>query len=486
MISEPSSKFGRRRDELPTASELLASINQPLPFAEESERQVLASWLSYESLLDDPGMSPDAFVDDAFQTIGRELLYLRAARQPLFADGFFSLAAFKAHLGQKGLLAQAGGDSLLAELVTSMPIPAHYAFHKKIVLDAFRRRQMIHALCLGIDRLQRFGREEGETLEEVTSEIHQRLSDIETDDDGAELPARPVNDIIIDVVERAEERIRHPGKLPGVSTGFKKLDELTGGLQAGRLWTILAESSNGKSMLGRQLIEEACEQGHAAVIYTYEMMDYEEVGRMICSQGRLASDKVMLGTLHRTEMVSFKRAADAVRSWKIAVIDVAGRVIEDIHRDIKRRARKLAEGQHLIVMIDYPQIAKARKKCANREQEIAYITGETKQCAKSSLRTTIILPSQVNKEGDARESMAIEQDSDVKLQIVNPNQKKNARGGKVMPWEQASDESAELSPEDLIQHQRRKLYIGKNRGGKKGESIKVRMHGEIFRFEQDY
>lgn len=478
MITEPLNKFGRTRDELPTAGELLAAINKPLPFSQEAEREVVAAWMRYPDLLEDPGVGPDAFVDDAIQVIASEILHLHAAKRPLFSDGQFDIYLFQNHLVNKGLFEHVRME--MAELSGRYPLPGHYRHHRKIVLDCFRRRQMIHVLALGIERVQCFGRIEGEGLEELAGEIHQSLSEVEIDDEGADLHARPTKEIIAQLIEQMEERAKNPGAIPGVSTGFGALDQLIGGLQPGRQVTILAETSNGKSLLGRQIIEEACEKDHVGVIYTYEMTDYEEIGRIICSQGRLASDKVMLGKLKDDETGAFIRATKTIGEWDISIVDVSGKFIEDIHRDIKRRSRRLKPGQHLIAMIDYPQIAKTRKRCSNREQEIAHITGTTKQCAKTAVRTTIILPSQVNKDGDARESMAIEQDCDVKIQIINPNAKKDGKGAKVRPW---NDEEAEADP---IQAARRLLYLGKNRGGKKNVSVKVIMKGEIYRFEQEY
>lgn len=504
MIPEPANKFGRRRDEVPTAGELLATINKPLPQARDSEEQVLAAWMKWPSVLEDPGISPACFADDSLQTLAKELLAMQAEKRPMFCDGRFDLVLFFNHLEKAGLLDRLRGQAV--DVFSLFPLPSHYTYHRQIVQETSRRRCMIRMLALAVDRLQNFGRTEGETLDGIVSDLHQHLSELETADEAAELPHRPTPQIVEEVLQKVEDQRQHPGNIPGVSTGFPRLDRLTGGLQPGRLWTVLAESSHGKSMLGRQMLEEAAAQGHAGIIYTYEMMDDEEISRMLCSQGRVSSNHLLLGTLHESETEALRRAADTVRGWDITVIDVAGRCIEDIHRDIRRRSRRLAEGQHLIAMIDYPQIARVRKRCSNREQEIAFITGETKQCAKAAVRTTIILPSQVNKEGDARESMAIEQDADVKLQILSPDPllkrgphtsaSSNANASAHFrsrsqplpkPWEQTSaPPPSETTPaEDLLQQMRRRLYLGKNRGGRRGDSLPVLMKGDIFRFEEE-
>ncbi|SKA84643.1 Replicative DNA helicase [Prosthecobacter debontii] len=475
MIAAQANPYGRKRHEAPGAEELLELIQQPLPSSEEAETGVISSWMWMPHLLEDGGVQPAAFHHESRRIIASELMSLHVMGNLPVHDGQFDAALFTHHLRNRGLLDKAGGPSAITELATSMPVPGHYIQYRKILTECFQRRQIIHRLLLSVEKLQTLGRT-GEDLPAVVSEIHTGLSDIETDDDSADLPCRTIQSIITTVVEKAEHRANNPGVLPGVSTGITRLDELTGGLQRGRLWAVLAESSEGKSSLCRQIVEEACKQGHAGVIYTYEMMDDEEAGRMICSQGVVSSNTMKTGHFTRAELQGFQQACQDIQRWNIAIVDVAGRPIEDIHRDIQRRKRRLKAGQELIVMIDYIQLALTRKECNSRQREIAHITGSTKQIAKRA-GCTILMPSQVNKDGEAREAMDIEQDADIEIKIIKPEKPKSS---KKQPWKKGADDEED----DPIAKSKRLLKLAKNRDGPKGDCVPVRMVGPHFRFAE--
>lgn len=481
MITPPDNPYGRRRHETASAEELLQSLAQitALPHSVEAETGVLASWMWQPHLLDDGGVQPAAFHHDSRRLIAIELMSLHQSGKLPVHDGRFDTALFTHHLRSRDLLDRVGGPPALMELATAMPVPGHYPHYRAILTDCFQRRRLIHRLLLGIDRLQNLGRpgqDEHATTATITADIHASLTEVETDDDSADLPCRPIAEIIHTVVEKAETRAAHPGMLPGVSTGLTRLDELTGGLQPGRLWAVLAESSEGKSSLCRQIVEEACKQGHAGVIYTYEMMDDEEAGRMICSQGIVRSSTLKTGQFTRAEQQGFQQACQDIQSWSVAIVDVAGRYIEDIQRDILRRRRRLKPGQQLIVMIDYIQLALTRKDCSSRQREIAHITGSTKQCAKRA-QCTILMPSQVNKDGDAREGMDIEQDADVELKILKPIA---AAPPKKEPWKKPRPDT-EPDPQD--DPTRRLIHLAKNRDGPRHDSFPARLIGQHFRFQ---
>lgn len=487
MIAPTASPYGRKRFEAASAEELLQSLAQTpvLPHSEEAETGVIASWMWQPHLLDDGGVQPAAFYQEARRVIAIELMTLHQAGRLPVHDGRFDPALFTHHLRCRDLLDRVGGPAVIMELATAMPVPGHYSHYRAILTECFQRRQLIHRLLLGVERLQNLGRldqDENATVVSVTADIHASLVEVETDDDSADLRCRPIAEIIHTVVEKAEIRAANPGMLPGISTGLTRLDELTGGLQPGRLWAVLAESSEGKSSLCRQIVEEACKQGHAGVIYTYEMMDDEEAGRMICSQGIVRSSTLKTGQFTRAEQQGFQQACQDIQGWNVAIVDVAGRYIEDIQRDIMRRSRRLKEGQKLVVMIDYIQLALTRKDCSSRQREIAHITGSTKQCAKRA-QCTILMPSQVNKDGDAREGMDIEQDADVELKILKPapDKKLNVKQEHWKKGRPNAEPEPALAPED--DPARRLIHLAKNRDGPRGDSFPARLVGQHFRFQ---
>jgi replicative DNA helicase len=162
--------------------------------------------------------------------------------------------------------------------------------------------------------------------------------------------------------------------------------------------------------------------------------------------------------------------AQKVGKWDMSIVDVAGKTIEQICRDITRRSRKLPAGKRLVAMVDYIQLCKTSatdKK--NREREVAHITATAKQCAKTT-GAHIIMPSQQNKDGDVRESMAIEQDADTLIQIL-----KTKKQTKKQAWKQQE--------EDDVPNNIRRIFFKKVRDGERYTHVTMELVGRHYRFE---
>ena len=142
VTAQQANPFGRKRNEIPTAEELLANINRALPFSDEGEKGVLSS------LLQDPNerlsesrvsLPAAAFYHEANRTIYEKLLEFYDKNLPI--DPVMVTNALR----DQGLLERVGGPAAITELFTFVPSPSHYTHYKKIVLDKFILRQLIHA-----------------------------------------------------------------------------------------------------------------------------------------------------------------------------------------------------------------------------------------------------------------------------------------------------------------------------------------------------
>ena len=98
-----------------------------------------------------------------------------------------------------------------------------------------------------------------------------RLQDIAAGDADADA-WRPLSAVSQEATERAEL-----GEAKGISTGFDRLDAVTGGLQAGTLWVIGGASSMGKSIFGAALARNVASQGYGVGEIHLEM-DETQVG----------------------------------------------------------------------------------------------------------------------------------------------------------------------------------------------------------------
>lgn len=328
---------------------------------------------------------------------------------------------------------------------------------------------MIGALVAGIAHLQAFTEVDGISATNALEHCQKLVCEAVNDDGSSELEYQPIKDLVMQVLEDSQTMAETGKKIPGLSTGIPAIDVIMGGLEGGCLTVVSAESSDGKSSLCRQMLEAVCEEGHCSVDYTYEMLPSSEARRMLCSQGRIDAKSLKMGLLTRGEQMALHVQVKKISVWDMHIVDAAGKTIEQICRDIARRSKKLPVGKKLVALIDYIQLCKTSAKTNNREREVAHITATAKQCAKLT-GAHIIMPSQQNKEGDVRESMAVEQDCDNLIQIL-----KIADTSKKKAWEKAK--------EDDQPNNNRKIFFKKLRDGERYTYVLMELVGRFFRFE---
>lgn len=445
----------------PTTEELLASLNKALPWDDGAEQAILSCLLQRPSLCDE-APHPEMCYHEANRVVLTTIISLFASGKPI------DQISLTHALRNANKLDIVGGPAFISELFTLVPTTSNYQYYLTIVREKFQFRQMIGALAAGIAHLQAFTGVEEVSATDALQHVTKLVCEAVNDDSSADLPFKPIGELLTGVIDGIEERSANPGRIPGISTGFAGFDKYLGGMEEGRLTVIAGESSDGKSCLARQFVESACLNDHVGVIYSYEMRDSEEAGRLICCQAGVDSGNLKHGMLTRAEQQSVGAKLGRLSKWPISIVDVAGKTIEQICRDIARRSKKLKSGQKLVASIDYIQLCLTGKTSnGNREREVAHITATAKQCAKMT-GAHIIMPSQLNEDGKVRESRAIEQDADSLIIIQKPFEKP----GKA--WEKKKDEEPNFD---------RNLFIKKNRNGERLKIVKATLNGRFFRFD---
>ena len=104
-------------------------------------------------------------------------------------------------------------------------------------------------------------------------------------------------DCISEAIDDIERRAKSTG-LDGLSTGFTKLDGMTGGLQNGRLYYIAARPSQGKSTL---LMNIASNIDAPMLFISAESSRRELAKRMISYKAHVVNTHINNGTLTEQE-----------------------------------------------------------------------------------------------------------------------------------------------------------------------------------------
>jgi len=223
--------------------------------------------------------------------------------------------------------------------------------------------------------------------------------------------------------------------LPGLGSGVFSLDSVTGGLRPGELWVVAGNTSTGKSVLVLQVAGAALAAGKRVLVCSLEMSCDEVVARLVAAAGRIRLDAILNPrTAGSGEVTRIERCAGELAQSGLLVCDRGGQTVDEICSHAER-TRDLG-GLDLLV-VDYLQlVGVTRNSHRTREQEVAEISRRLKTLSKK-LRCPVLTASQLNDQGQVRESRAIAQDADVLLSIVDDGilvaKARNARRGDVLP-----------------------------------------------------
>ncbi len=239
------------------------------------------------------------------------------------------------HLESQGLLDQVGGLAYLGSLARDTPTAANIRAYADIVRERSVLRQLITAgnLIVG-SALEPEGRE----AREIVDEAERAVFEIAERGSRGKVGFRTVKSILPDVVNRIDELYHSDGKMTGISTGFKQLDEMTSGLQPGDLIIIAGRPSMGKTTLAVNIAENAAlGSNKSAAIFSMEMSAESLTLRMISSLGRINQSHLRSGRLHEDDWPRIDSAMTQLGNANIFVDETPALT----PTEIRARARRL-------------------------------------------------------------------------------------------------------------------------------------------------
>lgn len=377
-------------------------------------------------------------------------------------------------LEEKGQLEKIGGRSYLVALSNAVPTASHIEQYAKIV----RRKSTLRKLLSAAGEITRLGyKEDAENVETVLDEAQQHLYSVTQK--HLKQTFTPIRNVLSDAFERIDELHREKGKLRGLSTGFKQLDNLLAGLQKSDLIILAARPSVGKTSLALDIARHAAVKSKVPVgVFSLEMSKEQLVDRLLCSEAGVDLWKMRTGNLSdRPDSNDFPKIGHAMGVLSEAPIyidDNPGNTV--MHIRTKARRLQAEHGLGLIV-VDYLQLMESHNNRYgdNRVQEVAEMSRNLKGIARE-LNVPVLALSQLSrlveqrkpaipKLSDLRDSGSIEQDADVVMFIYRKTADRSYR------------------PEDIPPDERNiaELHIAKHRNGPTG-MVKVFFNEQLVSF----
>ncbi|MDB5186007.1 MAG: Replicative helicase [Candidatus Saccharibacteria bacterium] len=317
-----------------------------------------------------------------------------------------------------GFLDMVGGSAYLTELTNFVPTAAHVEHYASIVEQKALRRRLIKAS----QDIVGLGYDEARNLQELIEEAETRLFEVSQRHVKQDITS--IEEILTTSFDRLEELSQNKGKLRGLPTGFKDMDNLLAGLQRSDLLIIAARPSMGKTAFALNLAHNvAVKSQEPVLIFSLEMSKEQLVDRMLSMESGVDAWNMRTGNLTENDFERISHAMGTLSEAPIFIDDTPGITVSDLRTKARREAHIRPLG---LIVVDYLQLMSGGSRFSgqsNRVQEISEISRGLKGVARE-LNVPLIALSQLSRSvesrtpqipqlADLRESGSIEQDADV-------------------------------------------------------------------------
>lgn len=317
-----------------------------------------------------------------------------------------------------GFLEAVGGAAYLTELTNFVPTAAHAEQYAEIVSQKALRRRLISAS----QDIVGLGFNESKNLQELIEEAEARFFEVSQKHVKQDISS--LESILSESFERLDELHKDKGRIRGVPTGFKDLDNILAGLQRSDLFILAARPSMGKTALALNLAHNVGLQANEAVlVFSLEMSKEQLVDRMLAMESGVDAWALRTGNLTDADFEKIGHAMGALGEAPIYIDDTPGITVSDLRTKARREAHQRPLG---LIIVDYLQLMSGGARFSgdgNRVQEISEISRGLKGIARE-LNVPLIALSQLSRSvesrtpphpqlADLRESGSIEQDADV-------------------------------------------------------------------------
>lgn len=134
-----------------------------------------------------------------------------------------------------------------------------------------------------------------DNLSEVIGEAEQTLFGVTEKKLSSDF--RSVSDLLTDSFAELQELAQRKGKLAGVPTGFKDLDDLLNGLRGGDLIILAARPGVGKTSFALNLAVNAAKMDTKVAFMSLEMGANQLIQRILCTEAQLSLSSVRSGKI---------------------------------------------------------------------------------------------------------------------------------------------------------------------------------------------
>ncbi len=399
------------------------SLTRVPPHSEEVERSLIGAILiDPEALSLVVGkLSPDHFYDQRLKLIYQSIVELYSNRQAV------DVVTLSEQLKKHRALKKIGGSSFLAELAEAVPTSAHIEDYAEIIKGLYLRRKLITTASQLVEKSFDVQSDTKKLLDEAEGMIFSLSKESIRQDFVT------IRDLLTDSFDRLDELHKTQSQMRGLETGFVDLDKKLSGLQKSNLIILAARPGQGKTALALNISHYISVVGRKNVgFFSLEMSHEELVDRLLVAQADIDAWRLKIGNFSENDWQKLMEAMSVLAEANLFIDDTPGLSI----LDMRTKARRLQAEKGLdLIVVDYLQLIKPRRRFEGRVQEVSYISQELKNLARE-LKVPVLALSQLSRAvehrgsnrpqlADLRESGAIEQDADVVMFLYHDDDDEN-------------------------------------------------------------
>jgi replicative DNA helicase len=379
----------------------------------EAEESVLGAMMVSEAAIDpvmgDARLTAEDFYRGRHGAIYTAIYELYERSEPVDALTVAEL------LRSQGKLEDVGGTDAVNSLASSTPVPGNAGHYAQIV----KQNSMLRRLLGAAQRIQQSVHTRAGEAQDLVEQAEVLLFKVARADQTGDFTS--LEKILDREIGRLDKLASGEAQMTGTPSGFRKLDEITGGFQPGNLIVLAARPAMGKSSLVCNIAENVAWKAKLPVaFFSLEMSETELAHRFIASRARIPSDRLRKGNVQKDWNKVVKACAELAEA-PLFIDDSS-----DLSMlDLRAKCRRLhsSEGGLGLVIVDYIQLMRSDDPRAGRVEQVGQMSRGLKILARE-LDVPVIGISQLSRApeqrpdkmpilSDLRESGSIEQDADI-------------------------------------------------------------------------
>lgn len=311
-------------------------------------------------------------------------------------------------------------EQFTADLLKAVCDGIYYCNFEQYV-EMLKQASLRRKLVALADEIATSARDVTEDMSVLTDQVRAKLRDmIQT-----QSAWHTMTDVMISTFDDIEKRQK--GEIVGIKSGVYDIDRATGGFFPGELAVIGARPAVGKSAFGLQIAVEAAVHGHKVCFVSCEMVDSQFGQRLISNTTKIDGMKLRTAKLENEDWEMIGDALGQCASLPIS-FTFGTKTIEDLRNDVQR---KVDLGECDLVVIDYLQLLKTKRRFDIEHERVGYISHALKQMT-TDFKIPVVALAQAKRQNnggrarcpvldDLRSSGDIEQDADTVIFLHRPD-----------------------------------------------------------------